>query len=409
VAAPLSATVQRAHAEGGAEAVRRLARAGRGPIVEPTADPAMYDVTFVFADRRGAVAEVGLFCPAVPEGFARLTPLGEATFAATFRLPATARVRYHFCPDPPADLDPDGLLALAHSATARRIDYFNPGIDQVHIRGLRMRMLASLLVLPQALKPPAAADGSSRGTVRELKFDAGSFGHDKRIALYLPPDHDPGVALPMVLLLESNDEWRGVEIFDSLLATGRIGACTGVLLGGSRHYTAALRDLGSGAALTRFVVVPAGGHAVAGFSAAAPAAATICADEPDLFPRLAAISGAWQLGAGMNVAARGGPSRLIERYARAPRLPRRAYLAAGRYEQSALQPIHEQTAALARILDERGTSVRFDSGFTDHDAGSARAHLAGGLAWLQAGSTAPFKCGESPVGREPCDPKRVSA
>lgn len=395
----LSGTVRRVLAEGGPAAVGDLARRHRGPIIEPAAAPeaAGYQVTFVFTDRRGTVRAAGLFCPALRGGFARLEPLGESTFAATFPLPAGVRVKYHFCPDPPDELSDDDLYALARAPQARRIDYYNPHVDQVHIPSLRLRILDSLLTLPGAPAGPAvpAPKDAPVGTVEELTIGSAALGHEKRVSLYRPPAYRPAQPYPMVLLLESNREWRGAEIFDALLATGRIRPFLGVLVSGGRHYTSWLRDLSGGPALTRFAVdellprlaadgVTADhGCAVAGFSAGALAAAALCADQPDRFPLLLAVSGVLNLSALMEVTRPAtGRAPLLDRYERAADLPRRVYLAAGRYEETPEQPVYSQTSALAGILRRRGVDVRFDGGLTDHEAYSARAYLAGGLSWL---------------------------
>jgi enterochelin esterase-like enzyme len=392
----LSTTVRRAAAEGGPAAVGALARRHRGPIIEP-ASPG-YDVTFVFADRRAAARTAGLFCPAVPDGFARLEPLGEATFAGTFPLPPGLRVKYHFCPDPPGgELSADELYVLARSPTARRIDYFNPHVDQVHIPSLRLRILDSLLTLPGAPTGPAlpVRKDAPRGSVEELAIASTALRHTKEVSLYRPPGYRPGEAYPVVLLLESNREWRGTEIFDGMLATGRIRPFVGLLLGGGKHYTAWLRDLSGGPALARFAVdellprlarhgVPTGdGCVAAGFSAGALAAAALCADQPRRFPHLLAVSGVLNLTALMQVTRPAtGRAPLLDRYEGAAELPRRAYLAAGRYEETPEQPIFSQTAALAEILRRRGVTVRVDGGLTDHEAFSARAYLTEGLSWL---------------------------
>jgi enterochelin esterase family protein len=375
-----------------------MARTSRGPIVETTDDPEAYDVTFVFADRRRSVNEVGLLCPAVPDGFARLVPLGQGTFARTFSLPSGVRVKYHFCLDPPARLDDDALTMLARSPVTRRIDYFNPNLEQVRIRGLRLRILESLLSLPGAPAPPPLPPPphAQRGEVEELSFDSTALGHRKDVLLYRPPGYTPEAGpYPTVLLLETNEEWRGAEIFDGLIATGRIPPFVGVLIGGGRHFTARLRDLNGGPALTRFVVdelLPALSSrcatrdediTAAGFSAGALAAAALCADEPSRFSRLIAISGALHLTPRMDVLhVDAGPSHLLERYERTAHLPRYAYLAAGTYEDTPRQQICSQTAALAHVLDRRGCTVRLDVGLTDHDALSARAYLAAGLHWM---------------------------
>src|SRR5438876_9839164 len=96
-----SAMVQRALRTAGEDAVTELARRNRGPIIEPTNDPSIFAVTFVFSDRTGEIDSVGLFCPAIPQGFDTLQRLSGRVFAGTLHIPAGTRVKYHYCPNPP--------------------------------------------------------------------------------------------------------------------------------------------------------------------------------------------------------------------------------------------------------------------------------------------------------------------
>jgi len=386
----LSGSVRAALAAGGPERVLQLARTARGPVVEPTADPEAYDVTFVFADRGRPARAVGLFCAAVPSGFARLSALGAGVFAQTFPLPRGTRVKYHFAPDPPDDLDGDALFRLAHSPTARRIDRLNPHVDQVHIRGLRVRMLDSLLTLPGARTGPPATAGGPAGTVETLTLPSAALGRRKDVVVHLPAGYEPDRGrYPLVLLLEGNEEWRDPAFLDGLAATGLVQPFVAVRFD-DRRFTARLRDLNGGPAHTRFVLdelLPelARRHAVStvDMTVAGYSAGGLALDEPDRFGRLAIVSGALHLTAEMDVRrADGGSTRLLDRYAAATAVPKQVYLAAGMYEDIWLSDIDRQTRALAECLRERGATVRFDTGPTGHDTRSARAYLADGLAWL---------------------------
>jgi enterochelin esterase-like enzyme len=391
----LGPRVRAALAAGGAAAVRELARAHRGPIIEPAAAPDAFHVTFVLADRMGTVRRVGLFCPAIPDGFAHLYPLGSATFARTFVLARGVRVRYHFCPDPPERIDDAGLRELARSPFARRIDYLNPLVDQVHIRGLRTRILHSLLVLPGALPaPPDPGPPATRGRCDQVAIDSGALRRQVRVVVHRPsgtPATDR--PHPTVVLLEANDEWRGPEIFDRIAASGRVRPFLGILVRRAEHFSTNLRDLGDVEALGRFVadelLAPlaargevGGDHTVAGFSAAAAAAVALSTRAPDLFPRLLAISPALHLTSRMDVLRTADGSEVAPFYLGLATAPRRVYLAAGRYEDTAAARIHTLTAGLAGRLRRRGAEVRFDAGPTDHDSVSAGAYLHAGLIWL---------------------------
>jgi enterochelin esterase-like enzyme len=365
----------------------RLAARRRGPIIEPDDDG--YRVTFVFGDRSRRVRDVLLFCPAIPDGWARLDDRGDGAFAGTFHIAAGARVKYHFCPDPPADAD---QAVLARSPRLRRIDYFNPTVDRVDIPALRLRMVDSLLSVPDApaALPPASAASADR--IERLSFAPASFGHGRAISLYRPAGDGPR---PLVILFASTNEWRGPDIFDRVLATGRVSPFVGVLIDGGRRFAGHMRDLGGGPELSDFVTaellpavarraaIRADGHVAAGFSAGAVAAAAVCADRPDLFDRLLAISPALHLGARMDVLrAAAGPPRLVRRYAELVRPPAHAYLAAGDYEEEPSAPILSQTRQLAEVLHASGGSVHLRHGPSDHNTVAAQIHLADGLAHL---------------------------
>jgi enterochelin esterase-like enzyme len=391
----LGLTVRQALAAGGPQAVLALARSGRGPVAEPAADGAGYDVTFVFTSRRAAPARVGLFCPALPAGFALLGALGGGVFAGTFRLPAGARVKYHFCLDPADDLDPAALALLARSPTARHLDYLNPQLDQVQLRGLRMRMIDSLLTLPGARPAPAVRPrpGVPAGRIEKLTIQSRALGRSKDCLVYRPASA-AGLTgpLPVVLLLQGGEEWQERAFLDNLSAEGPARPFTAVLFG-ERSFTAKLRDLTSGTAHTRFVVDelwPALGQrmplppdaTVAGFSAGGLAAAWLAADEPSLFPRAALISAALHLTRPGRTQQASGPPAALAHLSRPRTGAARVYLAAGWYEDAWEPAIYANTVALAGLLERQGTAVRLDREPTSHDSVSARAYLSAGLAWL---------------------------
>jgi enterochelin esterase-like enzyme len=393
----LSGAVEEALRTGGADAVRALARSSRGPLVEPGVDPECYQVTFVYAERREQRRGVGLFCPAVPGGYARLRDLGAGTFAGTFPVPRGTRVTYHFCPDPPDDPTGDALFTLAHSPTARRIDYFNPVYDQVHIPSIRVRMLESLLAVPGARPAPPTRRraGVAPGTVEQLTVHSDALGWPVPVELYLPAGYTRGGRpYPLVVLAQSNEEWRPAGFYDNLLADGSVPPFVGVLLGGGR-MTARFRALAS-AAYARFVVdelLPAvaarvelagGGHTVAGYSAGGLGAASVCLAEPVLFPRLALLSAALHLRSPADVLRRvvAAGSPVVDRFREAASLPAQVYIAAGRFEDPWQPAIYRLSESLAGILDARGVRVRFDTGPTGHDTVAARGYLADGLGWL---------------------------
>ncbi len=396
MAGRVSPALRRAAADGGAEAVLGLVRASRGPIVEPGTAPGSYEVTFVYADRRRTAARVGLFCPAIPGSFALLAPIADGVLAATFTLPRAARIKYHFCPDLPDDLDPVALAALSRSPTARRMDTLNPSYDQVHIRGLRMRMVESLLTLPGALAGPpvTAGPGVPAGTLTPLSLHSKALGRRKEAMVYRPAGYPDGCErYPLVLLLQGNDEWREAGLLDNIVAAGRVPPFAAVLFV-EHSLTARLWDFTSGAAYTQFVrdeLLPALEEqhglstvdtVVVGYSAGAVAAATLCLDEPARFPRLATISGALYLAPGTRLGQDAASAYLLDRYRAAGTVPHRAYLSAGIFEDLWQQDVYSYTESLAGILGRHGTRVRFDAGPTGHDTVSARAYLAEALAFL---------------------------
>ncbi len=125
---------------------------------------------------------------------------------------------------------------------------------------------------------------------------------------------------------------------------------------------------------------------LAGFSVGGLAAASLAAGEPGLFGRLAVVSGALHLTGDLDIRqASDGPPELIARLGRGGAVPRRAYLAAGWYEDAWEPAIHANTVTLAGVLRDRGAAVRLETGPTGHDTISARAYLAEGLDWLLSG------------------------
>jgi enterochelin esterase-like enzyme len=382
---------------GAAGAAVELARRHRGPIVQATEDPRAYDVTFVFVDRTGTAERAVVFCPALPGGFAAMRRLGSRVFTGTFRLPAGTRVKYHFCPDPPAEMDAEAAFALEHDPSRRRIDYLNPVIDLVTVPELRLRLFESMLELPggrpASWSRPRA--GVRRGTVETATVASAVLGAGRRVSVYLPPSDRPGAERhPLVLLVDGQHDWWKAEVlFDNLLADGAVPPFVAVLLGAGR-FTGRLRELAGNPDHVRFVTaellpwlysrcaLTEGGHVVAGFSAGALGAAYLALCEPLLFARVVAVSGTFQLTQRMDpLRPVGGSPWLLERYDRAGALPRSFYLAAGAFETSGEPDIRAQNEAFAAILRRRGVDVRFDTGPTGHDTHSARAHLADGLAW----------------------------
>jgi enterochelin esterase-like enzyme len=371
-----------------------LARARRGPIVEPTDDPAVCDVTFVFADSARSAAAAALLCPAVDGGLAPLQPVGDHVFAGTFPFPAGARVKYRFVPDPDAGAGEAGLLALRESAAAARADTLNAQLDVVSIPELGLRMFESVLSLPGAAPgaPVRRPAGVAAGAVEALSVPSEALRGERPVTLWRPAGLGAD-RLPVVLLLDGQlDWWRAPVLFDVLRAGGA-APFLGVAVG-TRRFTARLRDLGGNPAFVRFVAdellpllasrhgAAEAGHVAAGFSAGALGAAHLALAEPRRFPRLLAISGGYHLTTrtrtmGPLLPSEGTPW-LVEEYERAAGpVPERAYLAAGTYE-----PAWEQTTRLAEALRARDTDVRLEVGPTDHDTITARAHLLAGLEWL---------------------------
>jgi enterochelin esterase-like enzyme len=384
VIAALSPLVERTLAGEGVEGVVGLARRHRGPVVEETADPDRCSVTFVFADHRAEAREAAVVCPALPDGAARLRPLGGHAFAGTHQLPRGTRVTYHFSPDPPA--------GLAHSPTARRVDQFNPATDRMAIPELRLLVFESLLTLPGAAPAPWSEPrlAVAAGAVVTETIRSHALGEDRRVTIYRPPAPGDGPRALVLLLDGQHSWWRAPALFDNLIADGVTAPFVAALVGVGR-FSARLRDLGGNPRHVRFLAgellpwlasrcpVPPSGHVVAGFSAGALGAAYAALAEPELFSGLIALSGSYHLTPRSDpLRPAGGAPWMLRDYERADRLPARAHVAAGLFEG----PAHAQTAELAEILRRRGVPVRFDSGPTGHDAFTARARLADGLAWM---------------------------
>jgi len=397
-----SLLLQQALSGGGVPAVIDLARRHRGPIVEPAGDPETRAVTFVFQDRTGVAERVCLSCPALPEGFDLLCPLGSAAFAGTYRIDAAARVKYRFFPNPPAGAGRSTMRALAWEPSAARVDYFNPRLDVMTVPELGLRVFESVLSMPDARPTPWSERRPDvpNGSVSELTVRSDVLRNDRPVSVYRPPGHDAASGpLPLVVLLDGHHGWwRTSDLFDNLLADGAAAPFLGVTVGG-RGLTQRPRELAGNPLFVRFVAhellpllasryaLPAGDHVVAGFSLGAVGAAYLALQEPRRFSRLIAVSGGFHLTARTRLFGRAAPASappwLVEEYERsAGPLPRRVYLAAGSYEARREADLLGQSTRLAGALRERGVDVRLDGGPTDHDTISARAYLAEGIAWM---------------------------
>lgn len=371
------------------------ARRARGPVVRPARDGSAFEVTFVFHDRDRRLRRVGLFCPAVQRGYTALDDRGEGVFSTTVELPRGTRVTYHFTPDPPEHLDAAAAFALGHSPTARRIDRFNPAVDQVHLRGLRVRIVESLLTLPGAPPPPAevAPGGPRAGTSTAVSVDSRHLRRRKDLLVHRPPGAAADADPPVVLLLQSNEEWGRPSFLDAMVASGVPPFLAVVTT--DRTFSARLRDLSGGPEHTAFVLeelwpvlrerfaVTATTMTVAGYSAGGLAAAALAVDEPGRFPRLALVSAALHLSPRMDVVRAGNDStRMLTRYSAASRLPRHAFLSAGTFEDLTEDAVQRGTTDLADLLRHRGVDVRCRIGPTGHDTVSARAYLTAALRHL---------------------------
>jgi enterochelin esterase-like enzyme len=379
-----------------------LARRYRGPLIEPTDDPATCRVTFVYIDTSRRAERVGLLCPALPHGFALLQALGDHTYAGSFPIPVDARVKYGFCPDPPAAITERVLRELRESPAAARVDTFNPLLDVVSVPELGLRMFESVLAMPAA--PAAAAtrrrQGTATGAVDELVVHSDALRGERTVTVYRPPSHETdGKRLPLVLLLDGQqDWWQTPALFHDLLTSGTSDQFLGVAVG-SRRFTSRLRDLAGNPDFVRFVVdellpllasrygLPDDDHVVAGFSAGGLGASYLALREPRRFSRLIVISGGFHLTIRSRMlgpqVGRGDRPWLVDEYERSTAPPPgRAYLAAGQYEASGDLDVPGQTARLAQILRQRGADVRLEISPTDHNTITARIHLARGIAWL---------------------------
>jgi enterochelin esterase-like enzyme len=390
----LSALVERTLAGEGAEGVVGLARRHRGPVVEEAGD-GVCAVTFVFADGRTEARQAAVVCPALPEQVALLRPLGGGVFAGTHLLPRGTRVKYHYAPDPPA-LDPRTVRALVHSPTGRRVDRLNPATDRMAIPELRLLVFESVLTLPGARPAPWSdrRPAQPAGAVVTETIHSEALGEDRRVTIYRPPCQGAG-PLPLVLLLDGQHAWwRAPALFDNLIADGAAVPFVAALVGVGR-FSGRLRELAGSPSHARFLTgellpwlaarcsVKPDGHVVAGFSAGALGAAYAALAAPDLFSGLVALSGPYHLTTRSNpLRPADGEPWLPGEYERAERLPARAYVAAGLFEDRSEPTVHAQGDLLAGVLRRRGVTVRFDSGPTGHDTFTARARLADGLAWM---------------------------
>ena len=293
-----------------------LAKRERGPVAVVTADPDVFDVTFVYPpDPRSPCREVALVCAAAPGGVAPLERLADGVFVTTVSLPRGARVRYHFVTDPPCGASAEDL---ARATTARRLDRLNPRFDGVRIPALRTRLLSSLLTLPGAAPaPPRKHDGGRHATADVLSVRSDALGADRSVTVWVAPGSDCEV-VPCVVLLDTVDEWGGAAFFDDVSAFASLPPFVGLLVrnggDGRVRWSARLRDLNGTPALGAFIVselLPAaaehlgrsldgGPVIVAGFSAAGAAAAAAALHERSI-DGLVALSPSLHLSAAMRL------------------------------------------------------------------------------------------------------------
>jgi enterochelin esterase-like enzyme len=230
-----------------------------------------------------------------------------------------------------------------------------------------------------------------------LAVDSRVLGRRKDCLIYRPAEEAVGQdAPPVVLLLQGNEEWQETAYFDNLIAAGQVPPFVAVLFR-ERSFTVRLREFSGGPAHGRFVtdelwplldrrgLLSGRPAAVAGFSAGGLAAAALATDEPDLFPRLAVVSGALHLTPVTDLnRVSDGSSWLLRWLEHAPAVPERAYVSVGRFEDAWEEALYANAVELADVLRRHGATVRFDTGPTGHDGISARAYLGAGLSWLLA-------------------------
>jgi enterochelin esterase family protein len=405
VEAPLSRTVEEALAQAGPERVLDLARASGGPIVEESSLPGRCLVTFVHADESGDAGAVGVVCPVFERNFSLLARLGETNvFAATYAVPATARVKYGYLRDPSDRVAAGTLDAVLKAAADAQPDPFNPHTDVTVFGEFGVTAIDTVLTLPAA--PPhrwsEPRDGVEAGAVEELEVPSSLLGAGRTVAVYTPPGFDPsGGPYRAVVVLDGLHEWWGAPTtFDNLLADGVAAPFVGVQVG-TRGFVSRQRELAGNPDFVRFLTdellpllassygVAERGHVVAGTSVGGLGAAFAGVTAPHHFSDVVCISGAFHLTVSRNPFPWKGESTdrrwVIEAYERADDLPRRVYLAAGTYEAYAALDFVADATRLAEVLEDQGVEVRLDVGDTAHDTLAVRGYFGEGLAWLLAG------------------------
>ncbi|SHG43133.1 enterochelin esterase [Streptoalloteichus hindustanus] len=407
---PRIAELERDLASGAPDALPRFWAevAGEGtPLVEPIAGDLDHRVvTFLWRDAGTRTSEVLLLANCVTDRSvlpqSRLTRIpGTDVWHRSYRMSGKWRGSYQFValdepfPDPPAVED-------ANSATTGHRMWRMLGLmaepDPLNHRRLPARWGApprSVAELPDAPPQPWAAPrpGAPRGRVETHIVHSGHLGADRKVWAYLPPDHDPNVEYPILVLLDG-DMWGDAlpiqSTLDNLVAERRLPPLVAVMpdavdnqtrwrdLGCHDPFLGFLRDdlLPWAARRWRVTDDPAR-TVIAGQSLGGLTALYAGLRAPERFGNLLAQSASvWWRPDGA-----GEPHWLAGQFAESAPLPLRIHLEVGTQEWI-LTPA---TRHLRNVLGDKGYDVSYAEHAGGHDYACWLGSLATGLITLTSG------------------------
>ncbi|ELY4663472.1 DUF3327 domain-containing protein [Cronobacter muytjensii] len=371
--APVSPTLQqlaRHLAAGGDTAAFWRQIAARGtPLVEPV-DNDHRRVTFLW---RGARRNV--FILGSPGGdHDPLFRLGQSdVWFRSYVVPADTLMQYKLAPDVPktnggAREQRRAILATAQ-ADPLNPRQFLPGQDDRWNR-------ASLLALGDGRQcgVPADLNGVRHGTLTRHTFDSARLGNRRDIQLYRPAK----AARWTLMVFDGNtyqEDYRLASVVDRLIADHRLPPVNVVFIDSldfarRSHELPPNRDFADMMALELLPWLRARGiepqgrrTIVTGSSYGGLAASWVALRHPAAFGNVLSLSGSYWW------APKGQPASWLTReYQRAPRLPVRFWLQAGRFEtQGPDGGIYRNTVEFAQTLKEKGYAVSFHPWSSGHD------------------------------------------
>lgn len=361
---------------------------GKGPLIEADGDDAQSRlITFLWMGDSETRRVNVQGAPSSGDFADWLERLGNTNlWYRTVRIPKDSRFAYFFQVNRPLRFpqQADRLPPLAPPQT----DPLNPRKSSSSNR--------SLVELPDAPPQPwlKASEGKPQGRVREHKLtsqairEAGpGFDHERRFAVYVPPNYDGLTQTYDLLVLFDGERFGDPKsdmpvrvILDNLIAEAAIAPCVAVFLyqSSERH-----RELGCSEPFRDFLtdellpllrknyrVTQDAAHVTIGGMSAGGRMAAFCAlKRSNVFGNVLSLSGGfeWWPGA-LEERFDDEPGWLTRQYVGAPLTPVRFYLAAGRFEHWFFpSSLLTENRRLRDVLRAKGYTVYYSEFSGGHD------------------------------------------